>query len=57
MCYVRQFRYEGVIHAYWGIKPERGWHIIEDDLPPLKIQVEAVLRESNEKRDDEPDFF
>jgi uncharacterized protein with HEPN domain len=54
---VRQFRYEGVIHAYWGIKPERGWHIIEDDLPPLKIQVEAVLRESNEKRDDEPDFF
>jgi uncharacterized protein with HEPN domain len=32
-----------VTHAYWGIKVERVWQIIESDLPPLQVQVESIL--------------
>ena len=32
-----------VIHVYWQIKLERIWEIIENDLPPLKSQIEAIL--------------
>jgi len=34
-----------VTHVYWAINVERIWQIIEDDLPPLKTQVEAILNE------------
>lgn len=32
-----------VIHVYWDIKLERIWEIIENDLPALKPQLEAIL--------------
>lgn len=32
------------IHAYWNINLERVIQIIEQDLPPLKIQIEEILR-------------
>lgn len=32
-----------IIPAYWGVKLERVWQIITDDLPPLKTQVQAIL--------------
>ena len=32
-----------VIHAYWGVKLERVWQIIQDDLPALKTAIEALL--------------
>jgi uncharacterized protein with HEPN domain len=41
-----------VIHAYWAINLERVWQIIENDLPPLKTQIDAVLA-SFKKDEDE----
>ena len=38
-----------VIHAYWGVKMERVWQIVEDDLLPLKIQIEAILQTLDEE--------
>ena len=32
-----------VIHVYWDIKMERVWEIIQNDLPALKPQPEALL--------------
>lgn len=32
-----------VIHVYWDIKLERIWEIIENDLPALNPQLEAIL--------------
>lgn len=32
-----------VIHAYWEIKLERVWEIVERDLPPLRSAVQAML--------------
>jgi uncharacterized protein with HEPN domain len=40
-----------VIHAYWGVKLERVWQIIQDDLPTLKAQVKAMLRKLEENED------
>ena len=37
-----------LIHAYWGVRLERVWQIIETDLPPLKPQMEAILRQLDE---------
>ena len=36
-----------VIHAYFGIKPERIWKIIKQDLPSLKIQITQVKSNFN----------
>lgn len=41
-----------VIHVYWDIKLERIWQIIENDLPPLKPQIEAILRTLNARNAD-----
>ena len=38
-----------VIHAYWGVKMERVWQIIKDELLPLKIQIEAILQTLDEE--------
>jgi len=32
-----------VIHAYWNNKLERIWDVVENDLPPLKQQLRAIL--------------
>lgn len=32
-----------VIHVYWDVKLERIWEIVENDLPKLKPQLEAIL--------------
>jgi uncharacterized protein with HEPN domain len=37
-----------LIHYYFGIDPEVLWDIITHDLPPLKVQVEAILRQEGE---------
>jgi uncharacterized protein with HEPN domain len=42
-----------VIHVYWSIKLERIWQIVEDDLPPLKAQLKAILLETEEADDGE----
>lgn len=37
-----------VVHDYLGVDLERIWHIVESDLPSLKIHIEALLAESEE---------
>ena len=32
-----------VIHGYFGVSMERLWDIVEDDLPPLKQQIQTIL--------------
>jgi len=32
-----------VIHAYWDIKMERVWEVVQNELPTLKPQLEALL--------------
>jgi uncharacterized protein with HEPN domain len=34
-----------LVHHYFGIDPNVVWNIITHDLPSLKEQVEAILRE------------
>ena len=41
-----------VTHVYWGIKLERIWQIVEDDLPPLQMQIEAILNALDSQVDD-----
>ena len=36
-------------HDYFGIDVEQVWTTVEGDLPPLRGQVEAILRELNEE--------
>ncbi|TVR25407.1 MAG: DUF86 domain-containing protein [Anaerolineaceae bacterium] len=43
-----------VIHVYWDIKLERIWEVVENDLPTLKPQLEAILA-SLPPTDDESD--
>lgn len=33
------------IHVYWGLKLERVWQIVEQDLPSLQTQIESILRD------------
>ncbi len=37
-----------LIHHYFGIDPKVVWNIITHDLPPLKEQVAAILRQEGE---------
>ncbi len=34
-----------LVHRYFGIDPDEVWVVVENDLPVLKMQVDAVLRE------------
>ena len=34
-----------LLHGYYQVDPEEGWHVIEQDLQPLKEQVETYLSE------------
>ena len=34
-----------LVHDYYNILPERVLHVIENDLPPLKAQIEQYLSE------------
>jgi uncharacterized protein with HEPN domain len=34
-----------LVHEYLGINLERGWHIAQQDVPPLKQAVAAMLGE------------
>lgn len=34
-----------LVHTYFGIDEDVVWAVVEDDLPPLKSQVEALLDE------------
>ncbi len=33
-----------LIHAYFGVNPERVWIIAKEDLPGLKKKIEAILK-------------
>lgn len=37
-----------LVHDYLGIRIDRVWEIIEEDLPDLKRQAEAILQELEE---------
>ena len=32
-----------IIHAYWGVNLHRMWEVIEEDIPRLRPQIQAVL--------------
>ena len=34
-----------LVHGYFGVNLSRVWDIVEQDLPPLRDQVEAILRD------------
>lgn len=42
-----------LIHVYWSVDIDRVWEIIHTDLPPLKPQIEAILRELESQSPDE----
>ena len=33
-----------LVHDYFGVNLARVWDIVEEDLPPLRDQIEAMLR-------------
>jgi len=37
-----------LVHGYFGVNLARVWDIVEEDLPPLRDQIEAMLREMGE---------
>lgn len=39
-----------VVHDYLGVDLERIWHIIEFDLPSLKVSIDELVVESEEDR-------
>ena len=34
-----------IVHEYFGINAKKTWDTIKEDLPPLKKQIEAILKE------------
>ena len=34
-----------VVHDYLGLRTERIWSIVRDDIPKLKAQLESMMRE------------
>ncbi len=34
-----------LVHHYFGIDPDAVWSVVERDLPDLKLNVQAILRE------------
>jgi uncharacterized protein with HEPN domain len=34
-----------LVHHYFGIDPDAVWSVVEHDLPDLKLNVQAILRE------------
>ncbi|HEY8214873.1 MAG TPA: DUF86 domain-containing protein [Methylocystis sp.] len=38
-----------LIHAYWGVDLVLVWDVIRNELPPLKSEVERLLREVGNK--------
>jgi len=34
-----------LVHDYYNIQPERVLHVIQNDLPSLKVQIEQYLSE------------
>lgn len=39
-----------LVHQYLGVDLDYVWRVIEDDLPALKLQIHAMLRELGVKR-------
>ena len=37
-----------LIHGYFGVKPERIWKVIEEDLPQLKKNMTLIYRDLSE---------
>lgn len=33
-----------LVHGYYNIRPEQVWQVIEEDVPALKPQIEAILK-------------
>jgi uncharacterized protein with HEPN domain len=34
-----------LVHLYFDIKLDRVWAVVENDIPPLKASVDAILAE------------
>jgi len=34
-----------LIHSYYGVSLEQTWNVIQKDLPPLKKQIKAILKD------------
>jgi len=32
-----------IVHVYWGVRADRLWHTVENDLPPLIAELERLL--------------
>jgi uncharacterized protein with HEPN domain len=41
-----------LIHHYFGIGTEEVWAVIERDIPELKLNIQAILRELEENSND-----
>jgi uncharacterized protein with HEPN domain len=39
-----------LVHQYLGVDLDYVWRVVEDDLPPLKQRVHAMLRELGVER-------
>jgi uncharacterized protein with HEPN domain len=39
-----------IIHEYFGINIEKVWETAKQDLPNLKIQIEAILAQINKDK-------
>lgn len=33
-----------LIHVYWAVDNERVWGIVQNNLPPFKVQIAAILK-------------
>jgi len=42
-----------IVHAYFGVNLPVIWHTIQDDLPPLKARLAAILDEAPEQLNEE----
>ena len=38
-----------LVHGYYTITPHKVWHVIQNDLPILRPQIERYLKEESEK--------
>jgi uncharacterized protein with HEPN domain len=38
-----------LVHDYLGVRLDRVWEVVEQDLPALKHQIEAILQELEER--------
>jgi len=43
---IKRFR-NVIVHEYFGVSIQIVWGVVQKELPPLKIQIEQILKELN----------